>query len=301
MLTLKVVITPISSVSSTIQSDTLFGSFCWNYLDKFGEEKLKKIIDNQAIVFSNIFPNGYLPCPILPNSDKEVNSMEEYAKLKKLKKVKYVSLSCFLEQLSDAKLHSLKEDMIDNAPLESKAQVVVRNAIDRNTGTGLSGALFSDSETFYKENTKLCFYVMFDEDFLSKEELTEVIGFLTKFGIGKDKSTGKGSFELEGIYESDLPKNKGNQYFITLSNGLPNNDCSLEYGKLITKFSKHGRGAIFLKNPVQMYVEGSVFKATEKKDYYGSYLDNVSKQVGHKHNACLFPLFVDFELSKEKQ
>ncbi|MDD4527942.1 MAG: type III-A CRISPR-associated RAMP protein Csm4 [Candidatus Margulisbacteria bacterium] len=300
MQTLKVVIKPLSSFSTTIHSDTLFGAFCWNYLDKYGADKLKKILDCNAVVFSNIFPEGYLPCPIIPNGNKVVSSVKEYASIKKLKKIRYLPISCFQDQLSINKLLSLKETLIDSVPLESKDQVVVRNAIDRNTGTGLSGALFSDSETFYKENTSLCFYVRFNENVLLKEEVTEVVKLLTLFGIGKDKSTGKGSFEKQSINESDLPLYKGEKHFISLSNGLPDDACELEYGKLITKYSKHGRGSLFRKNPVQLYVEGSLFKITEPKDYYGTYLDNVSLQIGHKHHACLFPMFIDIDLSMGK-
>lgn len=305
MKTIKVIITPLSSFASDIQSDTLFGAFCWNYLDKYGEIELKKLLDNHAIVFSNIFPFGKLPCPILPNIGNDYEKIEDYRQLKKLKKIKHLPSEFFKEELNSAVLASMKADYANKKEKKeeiSKSQIIIRSSIDRNTGTVLESALFSDIETFYKKDTKLMFYVMFDEQTISEEKIKDTIQLLSVFGIGKDKSTGKGAFTVEYV-ENDLPQSTNKKYFMTLSNGLPDGDCELVYGKTITKFSKVARGSMFRKNPIQMYTEGSIFKVKNVKDFYGAYNKDVfdknnSEHEGYVHHACLFPLFIDLGLGE---
>jgi CRISPR-associated protein Csm4 len=369
MKTIKVVIKPKSSFSSLIHSDTLFGAFCWNYLDKYGEEELEKLLENQSIVFSNIFPNGKLPCPIVPNNkgfieqsknpllfkhfeiikhlfeNQDINqelfyfknsiksqdvyilsekglakeliknlkcrldftNLDEYADVKKIKKINYLPISSLSEKVSLASIEEAKSKVLKEIEEEKRekkqpilqSQTSIRNSINRNTGTVLEGGLFSAKEFFYREDVLLFFYVMFDEQILAEEKVKEMIMNMGICGIGKDKSIGKGAFDIKEFVEDDLPNSDKKEYFMSLSNGFPDSDCKFLFGKTITKFSKHARESFFLKNPVQMYTEGSVFKVIKKKDFYGSYLDNVSKKIGHKHHGCLFPLYIDFEELKE--
>jgi CRISPR-associated protein Csm4 len=55
----KIEIEPTSSFATKFESDTLFGSFCWNLLYKYGEIKLKALLkkyDTEPfIIFSNAF------------------------------------------------------------------------------------------------------------------------------------------------------------------------------------------------------------------------------------------------------
>ncbi|HAR64173.1 MAG: hypothetical protein DKM50_00920 [Candidatus Margulisiibacteriota bacterium] len=294
MKIIKAIIKPVSSFSSAIHSDTLFGAFCWNYLDKYGEADLKKIIENTDIVFSNIFPLEMLPCPVLPSGEPDFDTVEKYADVKKLKKVQYLPLNCFAGKLTQESILEFKKQAVDNNEIKAETQIITRSAINRNTGTVLEGALFSDREIFYPESALMVFYIMFDESSLPENKVKETIEQMSVFGIGKDKSIGKGCFSVEFV-PNDLPMHANQTHFISLSNGLPDDACELLYGKTITKFSRHGRGSRYLKNPIQMYTQGSIFKVKEKRKYYGEYNRNASEQEGHVHQACLFPLFVNLE------
>ena len=84
----KITIKPISSFCSPLQSDTFFGAFCWSYLYNYGQDALEEIIYNYKtgkpdVIFSNAFPEGYLPAPVslrdLKNSaDQPLNKLEKY-------------------------------------------------------------------------------------------------------------------------------------------------------------------------------------------------------------------------------
>ncbi len=109
-----------SAISTFLQSDTLFGEFCWHYRFLYGEEKLKNILgEKPAVVFSNGLPEGYLPMPIYPFgrnlNDVRLESgwceaQEFYTSMKEFKKVTYV-----------------KKEVLENCILKYPLKVVMEN------------------------------------------------------------------------------------------------------------------------------------------------------------------------------
>ena len=57
-----------SALISGLQSDTIFGQFCWAFINRFGNGiNFKNILskDNPVLIFSNGFPSGKIQRPIL--------------------------------------------------------------------------------------------------------------------------------------------------------------------------------------------------------------------------------------------
>jgi len=123
---LKITLQFTSAFSTPVQSDTVFGEFCWHYRFLYGEEKLKNILgEKPAVVFSNGLPEGYLPMPIYPfgknlndirlesglkSEESWCKAQEFYTRMKDFKKVAYV-----------------KKEVLENCILKYPLKVVMEN------------------------------------------------------------------------------------------------------------------------------------------------------------------------------
>ncbi len=306
MKSLKLTIEFKSPLGSLLLSDTIFGHFCWEYRDIFGEDKLKEILKdfegNPFIVFSDGFVKDTLPMPFLkPKSLKEMKGyfkerfgedFDYYSNVKRLKKARFVSVD-FLENLKDDLELFVLYDYIHKPGTETAH--FIRNSVNRVTNTVQEG-LYSTVETFYGEPVDI--YVKYDEGRIDKDAIEKVFESIGRFGFGRDKSTGKGRFEvIEVKNEPEVLVRKSAKTFINLSSGIPDEDCEILYGKTFTKFGKHGRGPILknpFKNPVVLFKSGSVVSFRTEKEVYGRGL-SVSVYPGHYQSAYMLPLFVDVE------
>ena len=306
MKSLKLTIEFKSPLGSMLLSDTIFGHFCWEYRDIFGEDKLKEVLEdfesNPFIVFSDGFVKDTLPMPFLkPKSLNEMkgyfkekfgDDFDYYSNVKRLKKARFVKVDFFKSLKEDLELFALY-DYIHKS--KTKTAHFIRNSVHRITNTVQDG-LYSTTEVFYGEPVDI--YVKYDEGRIDKSTIKKVFESIGRFGFGRDKSTGKGRFEVVEI--EDEPKvlaRKSTKTFISLSSGVPDEDCEVLYGKTFTKFGKHGRGPILknpFKNPVVLFKSGSVFSFKMEKEAYGRGL-SVSVYHGHCHSAYMLPLFVDVE------
>ncbi len=306
MKSLKLTIEFKSPLGSLLLSDTIFGHFCWEYRDIFGEDKLKEVLEdfesNPFLVFSDGFVKDTLPMPFLkPKSLKEMkeyfkerfgDDFDYYSNVKRLKKARFVK-DYFLENLKgDLELFALYDYI--HKP-NTKTVHFIRNSVNRITNTVQEG-LYSTDEVFYGEQVDI--YVKYDESRIDKGTIEKVFESIGRFGFGRDKSTGKGRFKV--VDAEDEPKvlaRKSSKTFISLSSGVPDKDCEILYGKIFTKFGKHG-GSLAIanpfKNPVILFRSGSVFEFKETKEIYGQAF-NVSVYPGHYHSAYMLPLFVDVE------
>ena len=305
MKSLKLTIEFKSPLGSLLLSDTIFGHFCWEYLDIFGEDKLKEVLEdfesNPFIVFSDGFVKDTLPMPFLkPKSLKEMKEYflrcdkksDYYSEVKNLKKARFVGVDFLKNLKSDLELFALYDYI--HKP-KTKTAHFIKNSVNRITNTVQEG-LYSTAETFYGEPVDI--YVKYDDGRIDKGTIEEVFKSIGRFGFGRDKSTGKGRFEvIEVKDEPEILVRKSTKTFISLSSGAPDKYCEILYGKTFTKFGKHGRGPILknpFKNPVVLFKSGSVFSFKTEKEVYGMGL-SVSVYTGHYQSAYMLPLFVDVE------
>lgn len=255
--------------------------------------------------------------------------IEVSERLKELKKVSYVSESIFRKIVEDSldlmnvcqrlkDRGSIEEDIekVGNILIsyeerekldpekELKALIsefdVIRNQIDRVAGSTVEGLLFYNKETsLHKIYGGLWFLVKTDDfDFLKP-----LFRYIEDTGIGGDRTTGKGHYEITWREEPyKLPQAKNPNSIIILSRWFPNeNERDFKNGfvswniltlrpRRETMFSVGGERV--LKDLLRIFSEGSVFPLKEKKEYYGKLVPagNMGTYNAY-HNGLAIPVF----------
>ena len=299
----KAVIKPKTSFISELQSDTFFGAFCWSYVYIYGEEELRKLLndcwDNKPpIIFSNGFPSGTLPLPLgIFDEDNDFDKIHDknerqkaYQNNKKIKKARFVTLDKFNE-IINGKINGFTKCLVN----EEKIKITVpHNMVSRDSGivenTDGAGNLFNTEESFIGNKTTYDIYILSSLDF---EVLHKCIELMFDLGIGASKSTGKGSFELiELNYFNgfNIPDNPNS--YIALSNFIPNEDDPIEgYYKTFVKFPMLDRefsnSESAFKKPLLFIQSGANFYTNDTRTYYGKCIKDVSiRSKDITINAC---------------
>ena len=309
MKTIKIILKIKSPIVSKFQSDTLFGHFAWSIYFLYGEERLKELLKNfktkPFIVFSDGFEKGKLPKPFLEPFLMPPNSMDLNKKYKKTSFLPKNWILDNIDNLKDEVLFNLFQKNIYDECLENpcenckkekdniklkKTVLTLKNSIDRKINKTTKG-LYSIKETFYKDY-EIEIYSKFDENQISIKEIKSIFEFIGKRGYGRDKSIGKGKFEVKIIKDFEEKKyfqiDKTKVFYLNLSTMFKDNDLELSYGKKFTKFPKAG-GYLAIsfpfKNPVVMFQAGSTFLVKNYKDFYGSAKEDVFNKKGYFHSG----------------
>ncbi|MEO2083580.1 MAG: RAMP superfamily CRISPR-associated protein [Desulfurobacteriaceae bacterium] len=316
MKTAKITIEPKTSFITPLQSDTLFGQFCWQYRYIYGESELEELLkdydDNPAIVFSDGFPEGFLPVPRVPYL-RESGDVESYKKFKQFKKFLYVKKEILFRAKDSGYLFEffsqLPEREIPQYFLGSPwvRSSYYRVSIDRNTGTAREGMLFELPEYFIKhrdekgnEPFRIDIFLKYDDERVSLDRIKEVFKAMGILGFGAKAGWGKGKFELSSVEEFDLKGSESSLTFVSLSTGLPKKEEIKDfYAEFFTKYPKHpndiGDPAVF-KAPVVLTRSGSVFKAVDRQEVYGVTFKLSKPDLGNFiHSAKILPFFLEFE------
>lgn len=297
----RAVIRPVASFASPLQSDTLFGAFCWSYRYGYGEEGLTELLEavktgTQQVIFSNAFPEGALPLPLGIRdtaADFELIEAKEerkkaYESHKKLKSAKYVTREWF-RKIQEGDYAGFSAGLCDERVAE---QSVVHNMVSRREGivrkTDESGSLY-ESEEFFPANG--CRYDVYILSSLPEDRLRTVVDMMFLLGIGRDKSTGKGGFEVEQWHEErELLTCRRCNGFVALSNFIPaQNDPTEGRYKTLVKYGKLDREYAMsetpFKKPMIFLQAGAVFADPQVKLHYGRCVTGVSVVDGVVTNA----------------
>ena len=228
----RIVIRPIMSFSSPLQSDTLFGAFCWSYRYSYGEEALTEFLCNMkekpSIIFSNAFPKGTFPLPLgirdtLADFEMIENKEERrkaYQNHKKIKSAKYVTKEWF-EKICRGDYAGFTKGLVDDGVQEA---TIMHNMVSRDVGIvkknedDQSGNLYEEDEFFMEAGRE---YDVYMESSLEEETLKQVVQLMFLLGIGKNKSIGKGAFELLEWHQEYIVVVENANAFVTLSNFVP--------------------------------------------------------------------------------
>jgi CRISPR-associated protein Csm4 len=109
MTTWKISWKPLSSLSTPLQSDTIFGHLCWavNYL--WAEKDKNKLTDflnalkkTPCLILSSAFPAGSLPKPVIPVKDELLDDLRNILK-NELKEITDLEISQVLKDLKKDK------------------------------------------------------------------------------------------------------------------------------------------------------------------------------------------------------
>lgn len=286
-------IKPQSPFSTPLHSDTLFGHFCWAYAYLKGEKELEALLSmlkegEATLVFSNGFPSGWIPMPVLPPlpAREEDELREEWNRsslrlgeafedfLKEEAKRAMISAEDLTALRQDFSLKSLIKRLVENGrrkPPKQVAESVPHASLNRLTQTAerffmteqffLSGADGGTRGSTVEADTWEFFI---RTDLIEEDELQECIRSIGDCGFGKDKSTGKGRFALNSITETDLFSFDNPNAYIVLSQYVPAAaDSTRGWYRLLTKYGKLGghfasAGSPF-KKPIIEIEAGAVF------------------------------------------
>ncbi len=285
----KTTIKPLSSFSTSLKGDTLFGQICWAIIYKYGEKRLEELLSSYDkepfLIVSDGFAKGYLPKPKLPSfllgedpKDKKENRKKIWLSLSKLQD------GDFLNAKTDKEVG---EDSYIN---------IVRNSINYKEfkTDGDSFSPYSEDETILKEKD---IYFLLSKKF-SKDELTDSLSLLSDIGYGKDTTIGKGRFEFDDLEEIDI--NFRGKYFLTLS---PSDFSGVNgYYETFVRFGKLGGNRANtnpFKKPLILADSGAVVEFKEIKEcrYIGQAIKNISTydDVVHQGYAITIPIGVKNE------
>lgn len=249
-------LSPLSSIESTLSSDTLFGALCWAVRTLYGETRLEEVLRSfhhePPFLVGSAFPcrspNGhiryFLPKPKYPplhfstlatlaNEDSELQEMRTYhsrkagivevsRKYKRFRKVEWITLELFglvAGKGMAAERILFVEYLKNRLPHQSREtrEGVQKNTIDRLMGsTAGAGNTFYNQETFFPSGHGLYFLLRTNDIAFVAPSLR----FLEDAGIGANARTGKNRFRIRW-YEFDVTVGKKGSSFVTLSRTIP--------------------------------------------------------------------------------
>lgn len=301
MVLFRIVVRPVMSFASPLQGDTLFGAFCWSYRYCHGKEKLEELLEEikagrQQVIFSNAFPGGTLPLPLGIRDAKVdfelIEGKEErkkaYQEHKKMKSARYVKREWF-RTIQAGEHEGFTCGLLDAGV---KEQSMVHNMVSRQEGVVKnidgSGNLYEEDEFFADKDSLYDIYMLSS---LPEDVLRPVVDLMFLLGIGKNKSTGKGAFEVKDWQvEKELLTCGKKNGFMALSNFIPaQNDPVRGRYKTLVKYGKLDReyamSEIPFKKPLIFIEAGAVFQDENVKLHYGCWKEDVSVMNGVVTNA----------------
>lgn len=313
-----------SGLLSELQSDTIYGHFCWRLKERLGDEKLSEFISlykNKKPVF--ILSDGLLqvngeirfPRPYIFSKPEikaaKTEKVLEFVKRKANKERNYLTISELnsfincgrveIKENSDAE--QIKEKRKGKLPVMSEA-LRVSVQIDRSTFGSSEGRLFSYNPKYTGEDVTYVVLIKVIDDAAYKSFVCEsILKEVFKVGFGKKKSSGYGQFDVGEIteYNSIKEPNDANA-FMVLGNYLPDEsdkikpigyEINTKYGKLGEELSQAENP---FKNPIVLLTAGSCFQTNTEKEFYGQITDE--GKISAKKEVVQFgmPFTLNFNL-----
>ena len=281
MQRLRVRIRPEGAFGDPVRGDTLFGQLCWSIRQRFGNGRLRELLDGYLdgkpfLVFSDAFPSGYLPRPALPLGMFDVDESDDR---KRLRGLRWLPLSAFglparrwlSACVNDA---GAAEAMAPFGNAGEKPEAIWKersqphNTLHRLSNSTRSGefAPYQAPALWPAPGLRLDIWALVDESRLALDELEALLADVGMSGYGRDASIGHGRFSVEALDASAWPEeHQDTDAWLTLAPCAPQ---GLEwqpercFWRPFTRFGRHGQSAIFsgrpFKNPVLLADTGAV-------------------------------------------
>lgn len=296
-----------------LRSDTLWGALCWAIRSVFDEARLERVLSayasddaDEAFYLSSAFPyledetgkTCFFPMPMQPfrHTVKEATAsltptqikLRERKKKSKEQGQQYLSKPHFEYLIGDGEppLAVKKAPPVINRPM-------THNTISRLTGSTLtikekeedaqgSGQLFHTEELYLKGEDSGLFFLLRGND----EVVTPALRYLQHEGIGGDRSTGKGRFDISDPMPFTLNTPADANALVCLSlyhptsdelAGWPGAEARLMNYKLETRQGRaHLRKQHLHEKALLFFKEGSAFPSYEAQATKGlNYGQNV--------------------------
>lgn len=296
---------PETGFNTELRSDTLWGIICWGIRNVYGIEDFEKFLGsyfsgNPDLIISSAFPmvqrkdstTLFLPKPSFrtkPYFDpsgmftrREI--INKSALDKENKKKPYIELGDFIKIIHGET--EIEEALANSRPPGLKPFSFTHNTIDRIKGATLQkdnmGQLFHMDEYYFaaSPDDELTYGLFFLADGPGIDLLEGAMRWLGHTGLGGDRNIGKGKFKFN-ISDFQLTQPEGANAFVTLSLYHPSQEAKeLDKFKGSSFFNymleeRRGyygapRPGMYIKPPVLMFKEGSVFPAIIGQEKFGT-------------------------------
>lgn len=292
----------LSTISKLPSAQTIFGAICHILLYTQGEKAFKEYINSfdkkPLLIHSSMFPMNMLPM-ISQNlftieyinknilKEKPENQLAYLAKMKQLKKIRYVDEKVYDKYLLPRKFEELQDDIISNKNIKIENQCLCFKEMDvsynlfqqMNThvrkkdyyvGKSDDNSLYYDESFYCGQDDCFCVFVKSNQ---SIDKIENIFKYSHMFGFGARHSVGKNSFELIDIRE--IKHNCNKEYRLLLSQSI------LDYSFVLNDShyqidSKQYRPSSQYLNKVthhmNLFKEGSYMRVKDDKEWYGSLL-----------------------------
>lgn len=289
-------------LATDLISGTLWGHLAWAVRYTQGEPALKHWLEEQEAdpwLISSRMPEGMLPRPMLaPYRAESIGDIGEMTRYKSARKVAFISEKLFLSLRSNMNAAGLLTGIrLD----QGKAADLLpwrasHNRINRQTGrTPETGGLFFEDARIASIRENLQFFIQTSKP--CKEELLDLLNFISISGFGANASTGYGALNFDIQEEKTLFSFSGNAA-VSLSHGIltPNMESArykqhVHFGKLGGHYAAGGFSPF--KYPILMMRPGATFQP-KNAGPYGRLLDRVhhDRNLDHiRHYALHLPLY----------
>jgi len=262
-----------SPIVTPLKGDTIWGHIVWGIANRESSAAVTDFLEQEraeppALVVSSAFPAGMLcrPMPLPVDRDGGLK-IDDYSKIKKAKKIKYVPASNYFDESETA-------DNDGEDPL--KKVKVMHNTIDRAVNSVLEGGLYSVEEMW----AKIPAWDLYIQSSFDSARIKELVGWAFENGYGADASTGKGKVAIKGDPVLVETKKQEGDYYMALGPFVGSNknitnlraDIFVRAGKLGGAFAASMSP---WKKPVVLYDEGAVFKCGSNNGYVGTLLEDM--------------------------
>jgi len=251
----KLMIRPLTSFRTPLQSDTIFGHLLWALRYTEGEDALVDFLapyrtgEPPPLLVSAGFPESTLPVPVLWPEPKDAEEKKRHLAnevvgamlYKALEDDRYLPLPQWCQLAQNVSARTLKTQLdkararLQELKKEVQEHPVTRTAVDRITGSAREGRLFVADETFYGPGRTFDVWHKLDEgDATLLDRVNAWWRWIEHNGFGRRKSAGHGAFRIvgDGLTEAgaELPQVENPNGFVTLSAWVPRSGDSTHPG-----------------------------------------------------------------------
>lgn len=303
----KIDIQPHGVFYTSIKGDMFFGMFCCTLADCLGNERLNLCLNGYAenkpfIIFSDAFPKGFLPKPMLPIQYYKTDSKNieiDAKKRKEFKRRNWLPIECLklptFQMKNEFKEVKFKQSFLKTA-----------NRIEQKTNHASGGVYSAYTTEPIIYNMPLSIYMAVDESKISLEEIELIIKNIGMNGFGKKSSSGGGKFEVCGNIEEVEIQSCKHTKFMTLAPCVPQSEILNAdecFYKIFVRFGRHGSKNALSENPFKKPVitmdTGAVLTFTvepENKLFTGKGVKGTSlvdDNVVYQGYALLVPILAE--------
>lgn len=261
-----------SPLVTPLKGDTIWGHVVWGIANHEGDDAVNEFIEaskktEPPFIISSAFPEGTICKPYPKHETRKLEmKTKDYAQIKKNKKVKFVPVCEYIENIRAT----------ENTAFKFKQLQVMHNTINRFSNNVEEGQLYAVQEMWSVLNN-------FDLYILSSYEIKrirELLEWAFENGYGADASTGKGKISIEEIIPVKT-KLVSKKYvalapFVTdfknIKKGSLKADNFLRTGKIGGAFASVMSP---YKKTVVMFEEGAVFETEEPVQFIGNLITDV--------------------------